>query len=408
MVLSKKTNILDKDSWILEASTSLFPCQDSVLKNSISRIDTKSDPLLGHNEEDFCANVHNSETLCKESESKLALSITTDNASLLSISQKEERFFSSPSGITCFEDARREAILIFCHCLNLTKVQMHMQKEFFVNKIQEKCLNKALERRLKGEPLAYIFENKEFFSLDFIVNEHVLIPRPETEQLVETMLEIASFYDKKNINCRCASNLPFTVLDLGCGTGCISLSFLKNYPYAKAFLCDISSQTLEVAKKNTRKHALEDSVSFLHVDFTKKEFTKLLEKNFEENTDNFHLFDVIVSNPPYIPENEFQKLHESVKDFEPRLALISPDLSIEPFDTCAINQNVSQGSGLYHIEAVIKIGEKFLKPHGCLLIEHGYNQANAVRSLCKSEIFSDISTMKDYGGIERFLKAVKK
>ena len=115
----------------------------------------------------------------------------------------------SPSGINNYEEAYREATIIFCYCLHIDRIQLRLKKDFIATAMQQAQLQDCLTRRLRGEPLAYIFGQREFFGIDFIVNEHTLIPRPETELLVEEALK---YGDEK----------PLTILDLGCGSGCIA------------------------------------------------------------------------------------------------------------------------------------------------------------------------------------------
>lgn len=426
MTFNGKKNIINKNTWISYASKKLSPQNSVTLKNKKS-IQTPSNEnyhkqVLPHNL--LAEQIHDFSSHTSHINNIIESNSNNKNTVHASSFASDQNFFNNPSAITSIDEAKREATLLFSHCLDIDKVKMHINNEFTITSEQEQFLEKSLQRRINGEPLAYILGKKEFFSLDFKVNKHTLIPRPETEQLVEIMLEeshVITHKDQSNKN-QAHRNQdiksltpPLYILDLGCGTGCISLSFLKNHPHAEAFLCDISAQTIEVAKENTSKHNLQEKTTFLLADFTTENFYYLLQEKLAQKEIVPPLFDIIVSNPPYIPYIEYEKLHTSVKDFEPHIALVSSDVNIvhtsDTFNNLKdTSQNLAciQDNALFHIASVIRIAEKFLKPHGLLLIEHGYNQAENVRSLCKAEHFLNTSTVVDFTQTQRFLKAIKK
>ncbi len=292
------------------------------------------------------------------------------------------------------QEARQEASILLCQSLGLSKIDLRIKDSLSLSDAQANILEENIKRRENFEPLALIFGQKEFFSLDFCVNEHTLIPRPETECLVE---EALNYLDK---------NTPALFLDLGCGTGCIALSILKHRPKAKAILVDISQEALNIARKNAINLELDKQAYFLCADFCQADFSANLQKFCSENQiddDQYPYFDILVSNPPYIPSEEYELLGADVKNFEPKSALYSPDISKQ--DNCLAE---NEGKGIFHPAKVIERAKQLLKNEGLLLIEHGYNQGKVLRELCTDDNFNHVSTEKDYYGNGRFLKAFRK
>lgn len=220
---------------------------------------------------------------------------------------------------------------------------------------QEKMLfNSSLMRQVRGEPLAYITGEKEFWSLVFAVNEHVLIPRPETELLVEIVLSIVAEKERPR------------VLDLGTGTGCIAVAIASECRDCTVVATDVSASALQVAALNAARH---------NADVT------LVHGNWYENLGHAK-FDVIVCNPPYVARDD-QSLVWQVAAFEPQKAVIS------------------KNNGLYDLEQVIAGSREHLYSHGHLVVEHGYQQAKAVRQLFKQNHFTPIKTHYDLARLER-------
>lgn len=284
------------------------------------------------------------------------------------------------SGIDSLALARKEIEILLMHVLNKDKVFLRTHDFCYISEYEFQLLTNLVERRAKGEPLAYLLGKKEFFGYDFYVDNTTLIPRADTEILIETALE---YFKNKN--------KPIHIADFGTGTGCILLTLLKELEQSKGIGIDIAKGSISLAMKNCSALDLDKSVMFFSMDFTDKnffqEFTTVIQKM------NINKFDLVISNPPYIPENEYTVLDNSVKNYEPKTALYSPN---------------TKYSGLYHIEKVIELAEKLLNQKGLLLIEHGYNQGKAVRESCYLYDFDEIKTGYDYGGNERFLYAVKK
>jgi len=216
-------------------------------------------------------------------------------------------------------------------------------------------------RRLNGEPIAQLTGRREFFGLEFGVTPDVLIPRPETELLVELALE--SIADKTNPR----------VLDLGTGTGAIAISIAHVRPDARVWAVDRSSAALDVARDNARA-LLEATREGGPVTF--------IESDWTANTDPSLMFEAIVSNPPYIASDD-PHLAQGDLRFEPRAAL------------------TDDADGLSAIRTIIGTAPFLLTTNGALWLEHGYDQAQSVRELLKARGFTDVRSMRDLAGIER-------
>jgi len=215
-------------------------------------------------------------------------------------------------------------------------------------------------RRLRGEPVAYITGSWEFYGLDMIVTPDVLIPRMDTEVLVDAAKELLM---GQKMNAR--------ILDLCCGSGCIACALAHELPAAKLVAIDLSASALEVCRKNIEKHKLSSRVSCRQADAT-------VSPPFGIGN-----FDMIVSNPPYIESAEIQTLDSSVKDYEPFWALDGGE------------------DGLKFYKAIIKYWKSLLNPGGYLLFEVGEGQADAVKEMILSAGFASAETREDTLGTER-------
>ncbi|HZJ97848.1 MAG TPA: peptide chain release factor N(5)-glutamine methyltransferase [Oligella sp.] len=222
-------------------------------------------------------------------------------------------------------------------------------------------LQTLFERRLAGEPMAYIIGHREFMGLDFKVTPAVLIPRPETELLVNTALEFLEKLQAQGIeNPR--------VLDIGTGSGIVAISIKHYYPKAEVMAIDLSAEALEVAKENAQ--VLKTSIEFLQSDL----FTALDPQQ--------HQFDLVVSNPPYI-HREDKHLEQGDVRFEPVMAL------------------TDFADGLNLIARLIAEAPMFLKKPAALWMEHGWDQAEMIREMLKQKGFKQVESLKDLAAIER-------
>ena len=252
--------------------------------------------------------------------------------------------------------------LLLSKSLNKSREEILINLEQNMNKKALLEFNKYLIRRSRKEPLAYLLGEKEFWSKKFFVNKNTLIPRPETELLVE---KIVNIFNKKRI----------TILDIGTGTGCIIISILSELKNSTGTAVDISTKAIEAAKKNARKFKLSDRIKFLN-----KTFEDLCEKKF----------DLIVSNPPYIKRSDIKNLSEDIKKFEPRMALDGGN------------------DGLDLIKKVIYKSKKILKIKGRLALEIGQEQLIKVSEILKNNNFRIEHYINDYKQNTRSIISVLK
>jgi release factor glutamine methyltransferase len=243
--------------------------------------------------------------------------------------------------------------ILLCHATGLSRVQLITQAERPLTADEAARLAQLVQRRLDGEPIAYLVGKREFFGLDFQVNEAVLIPRPDTELIVELAIE----------------RLPANgrLLDMGTGSGAIAVSAAHARPDAQVTALDVSSAALEVAQANAAANGAP--VRFLQSDW----FAAL---GRDER------FELIASNPPYIAAGDAH-LSQGDLRFEPAGALT------DHFD------------GLSALRTIIQGAPAFLVPGAWLLLEHGYDQAGAVRALLEQQGYADVQSWRDLGGIER-------
>jgi release factor glutamine methyltransferase len=259
------------------------------------------------------------------------------------------------------ESPRLTIELLLAHVLQKKRLQLYLEFERELDAGILDALREMVKRRVAGEPLQYITGETEFCGLKVAVDRRVLIPRPETELLVEIV----------------AGRTPVTVVDVGTGSGCIALALAKKLPAAQITAIDASAEALEVALTNAKRHDLEKNVRFVHGDLL-------------SNLPDGFTCDAIVSNPPYIASGELAKLPKEVKDFEPVAALIAGD------------------DGLEVIRRLVMTAKRFLSPNGFIALEMGAGQRAAVEALFVSADFTVAQVEKDLQGHERVIVAVPK
>lgn len=242
--------------------------------------------------------------------------------------------------------------------LALSKKRSFVHSERELAKEEEQKILSFLEERKQNKPLAYIVGNQEFYGYTFVVNQDVLIPRPETEELVCLVKNNISRNEK--------------VLDIGTGSGAIAIVLAKE-TNAVVTAVDISKKALKVAKENAKR--LDAKVNFVCSDLF-------------ENLDG-QVFDIIVSNPPYISENEYENLEKDVKDFEPKLALVANDNGFEIY------------------ERIISQAKNHLSENGKIFFEIGFSQAEKIKKLLEKD-FENIKIFKDLEGKDRMVMASRK
>jgi len=247
--------------------------------------------------------------------------------------------------------------ILLCHATGLSRVQLITRAEQAVDEEQAARLQALVQRRLAGEPIAYIVGKREFFGLDFEVSEAVLIPRPDTELIVELAIE----------------RLPQRgrLLDMGTGSGAIAVSVAHARPDAAVTALDVSEAALAVARRNAAHNATNNraGVRFLHSDW----FGAL---------DAGEGFELIASNPPYIAAGD-EHLSQGDLRFEPTGAL------------------TDHADGLSALRTIVQGSPAHLVPGGWLLMEHGYDQAASVRALLDAGGYREVQSWRDLAGIER-------
>jgi len=265
------------------------------------------------------------------------------------------------------EASELEARLIVTHCANKTRDQLLLMGTIFAtDPVVKGKIDECLNRRLSGEPLAYVLGEWEFYSIPLIVNAHVMIPRVDTELLAQ---ETINLLKRKVWQTR--------LLDLCTGSGCIGLAVAANVSSCRIVMIDSSEQALAVCRQNMIKTNLSRHLTAMDADILQKPPAILGE------------FDVIVSNPPYIPTADIETLDSSVKDYEPKAALDGGE------------------DGLDYYHAIIENWSKLLKKGGHLALECGIGQSPAIRYIMKQHEFTDVKTYKDTLGIERVIVGMR-
>lgn len=251
---------------------------------------------------------------------------------------------------------RQEATWLLEHILKLSPLHLKMNMMQDLSAEQEQHYLDGLMRLAKNEPLAYIIGSQPFWTLDLKVTSDTLVPRPDTEIVIETVLVL---------------DLPkvANVVDLGTGTGAIALALASEKPLWQITATDIYAPSLDVAKFNAEKHGL-NNVNFALGSWYKALMTR-------QHKDKF---DLIVSNPPYIDPDD---VHVAKLEYEPQRAL------------------VAEKKGLSDLELIIREAPEWLNPKGWIVLEHGYDQATAVQDLLKQQGFKNVRTVQDYGGNDR-------
>lgn len=258
------------------------------------------------------------------------------------------------------ENPELESSLLLSKALGISAIDIYAYPKREVESEKIEGFKRLLERRLKKEPIAYILGEREFYSRPFIVTPDVLIPRPETETLVEEALKVT-----KNIS------HPL-VADAGTGSGCIAVTIACECMNARIFATDISFKALLIAGINSRRHGTSDRISLVRMDFL---------SGFKGES-----IDIVLSNPPYISKDDFPKLESSVRDFEPKESLLGGE------------------DGLDCIRKIVHQSRRVLKNGGWCIVEVGAGQSEGVSEIFDYAGFRDVSSVKDLSGIERVVK----
>jgi release factor glutamine methyltransferase len=274
--------------------------------------------------------------------------------------------------------------LLLMHVLGRDRAWIYAHPEYSLTRAELENYCALLERRAAGEPTQYLTGTQEFWGLDFEVTPAVLIPRPETEHVVEVALERLGEERGIKINMRTGAPTPtLRIADVGTGSGCIAVALAHELPHAKIFATDISGEALTVAQRNATRHQVADRIEFVRTD--------LLADPLEQqraHRDETQLFDLVVSNPPYVARNEADQLPREVREHEPATALFGGPTGIEMY------------------ERLIEQAAELLAAGGILVLEVGYNCADAVRAiLWHQRVWANISVTNDLAGIPRVIAA---
>ncbi len=281
---------------------------------------------------------------------------TRKNWRVIDILQWGEDYFSARN----FEHPRREIEWLLGELLGYRRIDLYLQFEDPVSKEHLSRLRTWVQRRIKKEPLQYITGKTEFYSRPFKVTPAVLIPRPETERMVDVALHLISNTEAPK------------VLDVGTGSGCIAISIAAECPRAEVTAVDVSRAALEIARYNMEQNEITN-VNLLQLDFLEAVPAGQ--------------FDLVVSNPPYIPTEEMETLMPEVREYEPEVAL------------------TDRGDGLTFYRRLVQVTDQLLVPGGWLVMEVGFGEhPRRARDIFRNVGFSETELVPDYNGDERVLK----
>jgi release factor glutamine methyltransferase len=263
------------------------------------------------------------------------------------------------------EESAAMAYIILEELFNLSRTDILSEHPIPLTSGSGQKISDIIQRLNAHEPLQYILGKAHFFGRTFKVNRSVLIPRPETELLVHVVQHFAGKREP----------LKTIILDIGTGSGCIAVTLSRELPHAGVYASDISTEALETARENALTH--HASVHFMHHDILKQQLP-------------FQMFDVVVSNPPYVTEKEQKNMERNVLDHEPHLALFVPD-----------------NDPLIFYNAILTKAAQALVRHGLLAVEINENFGNEVRALFEAHGFADVGIIKDVSSKDRVVKGRK-
>ena len=267
----------------------------------------------------------------------------------------KEAISHGKSILSASDSSQLDSEVLLAHAIQKNRSYLRAWPEKTLSSSEQATFTNYLKQRSKGTPIAYITGEKEFWSRPFMVSPSVLIPRPDTELLIEIIQK------------KLQTNQNLTALDLGTGSGAIAITLALEFNNADILATDLSEQALGIAQQNANSHHTNN--------------VKFIASNWFENVPSKR-FDLIVSNPPYICENDSHLQQGDVR-FEPKSALISTQ------------------QGLQDIKQITSTSHSFLKPEGFLLLEHGYEQGNDVKKLLTSSGFKHVEQFKDIQGHTR-------
>ncbi len=255
---------------------------------------------------------------------------------------------------TDIEKPKLDSEYIISHVLGINRLELNLHQEDEVTENDLVLIQNMISRRRKNEPLQYILGETDFYGLSLKVNEHVLIPRPETELLVEKIITENPTAEE--------------ILEIGTGSGAIAIALAANIKNVKIMAVDISNEALQIARENAVKNKVNINFCFSDV--------------FENVTGKY---DLIVSNPPYISGNEYQYLSREIREYEPSIALLADD------------------NGLVFYKKILCSAKDYLTKKGEIYFEIGYNLSESIKKVAKENGFRNIETVKDLNGFDRMM-----
>lgn len=259
-------------------------------------------------------------------------------------------------------NAGLDSLILLAHALSLSKEQVIFNPDRKLNEAEQEKFFDLIKRRSQREPISHLIGKREFFGEDFLVSKNVLDPRPDSESLIELTLKRFSNRAEK-----------LEILEVGVGSGCLIITLLKSYPNALGTAIDISTEALEIAKKNRDKYQLDQRL-------------KLLKSDLFNELSNNKKFDLIISNPPYIPSEDIENLEPEVRIHEPRKALDGGD------------------DGLDFYRLIAAKAEGFLNKSGKIFLEIGIGQEEQITEIFAKKNFSLTDQARDLSGIIRILE----
>lgn len=262
------------------------------------------------------------------------------------------------------DTARLDAEILLAHVLERGRIYLHLEPDVSLSDLQQRQFSEIMKRRENREPVAYILGEQEFWSLKFKVNKHTLIPRPDTETMVEKVLK--DYPDQKT---------SLKIADFGTGSGCILIALLSEYENAKGQAIDQSSKAIETARENAKNNGVGDRALFEAISWYDENLSKMI-------TDPL---DILVSNAPYIPAGDIKDLDADVRDYEPHSALDGG------------------ADGLDDVRHIVSLAPSLLKEGGRLYLEIGFQQADDTAKIMAEAGFKQIEKTKDIAGIERIV-----
>ena len=275
-------------------------------------------------------------------------------------------YASELENIYGFDEANALIMILLEHYFGIDRIKIAMDPELRLSESELLTLHFAVKELLKNKPIQYVLGETEFCGMRFFVDEGVLIPRPETEEMVNMVA--------RSVDTMCTSSLPCSILDIGTGSGCIAISLAKLLKGSVVTAVDVSEKALEIAKKNAETNGV--NVNFILDDILNPQNTALTDSKF----------DIIVSNPPYVCESEKAEMRANVLDYEPSSALF-----------------VSDNDPLIFYRKILEFAQQALKPNGEIWFEINEKFGTEMKNLCEKVGCKQAEIIKDFRGKDRIL-----